>query len=259
MLPFSGYGPIDRGERRALLFAALFSCLFIVAIAFATPQPRRVTISTNNLKVPTPTTANTLRESQLSYVDPLERFRVTPEHFQQIDFNNYSYGLYTSSDGTKIPLNLRNTQFSLPNNSGWFSMRDVYYRDVTGDEIEEAIVRLSHVQCSNGSCYGGAELFYIFTMHNGKLKPIWEYETGTYAHGCGLKSFTLFYKHIALILFGDCPQPAMSDPSQPKFRAGGFTSILLEFDGRRFAQTSTEFFITPPTNVRDYEPKINIY
>lgn len=259
MLPFSGFGPIDRGERRALLFAALFSCLFIVVIAFASPHPRRVTVSTNYRTDPTRTTVNTFSEPQLSYMDPLERFRLTPKHFEQIDFNNYSYGPYTSSDGQKIPLNLQNSQLSLPNNSGWFAMKDVYYRDVTGDEVEEAIVRLSHVQCSDGSCNRGAERFYIFTMRNGKLKPIWEYETGNYAHGCGLKSFTLSYKHIALLLFGDCSPTAISDPGDAQFIAGGFTSILLEFDGGRFSQTSTEFFITPPTNVRDYEPTINIY
>lgn len=259
MLPFSGFGPIDGGERKALLFAAVFCCLFIVVLALARPHPRVKRVSTNNFKVPTPTTTNTFRESQPSNGDPLEKFRVKPQHFDKIDFLNYSYGPYTTSNGTKIPLHLQHSQLDLPNDSGWFALNDVYYKDVTGDEVEEAIVWLSHVQCSNGSCNGGSDMFYIFTMRNGKLKPIWEYETGNNANGCGLKFFTLSYKHLALVLFGECPKPAIDDPAETTFIAKGFTSILFEFDGRRFEQTSTEFFITPPTNIRNYEPTINIY
>jgi hypothetical protein len=259
MLPFSGYGPIDRTERRALLFAFLFSCLFMVVFVFARPHPRRMTTSTDDFKVPRPVVPQTFPEPKLSSGDLLERFRVTPAHFEQIDFMSRSYGPYTLPDGTKIDLSLKHSQRPLPNHSGWFALNDVYYRDVTGDEIEEAIVWLSRVQCRGGSCNDGTYLFYIYTMRNGMLKPLWQYETGSYAQGCGLRSFTVSSKYLALALFGDCAQRAVGDPGEANFIAGGFTSILLEFDGRRFAEQSSEYYITPPTNLHGYEPTINIY
>ena len=257
MLPFSKIGPIDRTERKALLFAALFSCLFIFIFAFARPHPRRTRRPSVNLTIPSPVTPNSFRESEVPVADSVETFRVSPEHFQQIDFKNHSYGPYTSSAGMKINLTLSHGELRLPDNSGGFALKDVYYRDVTGDGIEEAIVWLAHGQCS-GSC-NGTNLFYIYAVSNGKLKPIWEYETGSYRYGCGLKSLVVSGKELGLSVFGDCSLRATRDPSTSEFMALGFTSILLEFDGQRFAQRLTQFYITPPRNVMNYKPGIRIY
>jgi hypothetical protein len=60
------------------------------------------------------------------------------------------------------------------------------------------------------------------------------------------------------MLFGECPKPAIDHSGPANFSAGGFTHILLEFDGHRFTQKSTEFYITPPTDLHSYEPAINI-
>lgn len=259
MLPFSGFGPIDRSERKALLLAAVSSCLFIVVLAVAHPRPRpqRPRVSINDFTVPTPAPYK-LHERELPSADLLEPFRGKPEQFERIDFANHSYGPYTSANGTKIDLRLFHHELHLPNNAGWFALKDVYYRDVTGDGLEEAIVWLKHVPCDEGSCHGRTDLFYIYTMRNGMLKPIWEYETGSYAEGCGLRSVTLWQKQINLMLFGECPKPAMDPPSRTNLMSGGFTFILLEWDGRRFTQKSTDYFTTPPTDLRSYEPVINI-
>jgi hypothetical protein len=257
MFPFSKIGPVDGTDRKALLFAVLFSCLFIVIFAFALPHPRRIRRPSVNLTMPPPMTPNSFSESEGAVGDSLESFRVSPVHLQQIDFKNHSYGPYTSSAGMKINLTLSDGELRLPNNSGGFALKDVYYRDITGDGIEEAIVWLAHGQCS-GSC-NDANLFYVYTVRNGKLKPIWEYETGSYRYGCGLRSFILAAKEIGFSLFGDCSLRAIRDPSTSEFMALGFTSIILEFDGRRFAQRSTQFYITPPQNVKNYEPDIRIF
>ena len=258
MLPFSGFGPIDRSERKALLLAAVFSCLFIVVLAVARPHPRHTRRITNEIIPPTPTTPYKFHERELPSADLLAPFRAQPEQFERIDFANHSYGPYTSANGKKIDLRLFHHELHLPNNSGWFALNDVYYRDVTGDGLEEAFVWLKHLQCDEGSCHGRTDLFYIYTMRNGMLKPIWEYETGSYAEGCGLRSVTLWEKQINLMLFGECPKSAMDPPSPTNLMSGGFTFILLEFDGRRFTQKSTDYFTTPPTDLRGYEPVINI-
>ena len=258
MFPFSGFGPFDRTERKALLYAALFSCVFIAVIAVARPHPRRVRISTNDLRVPPPALPNTPHDRELSSVDLLEQFRVQPQQFDRISFGNFSYLPYTSADGKKIDLTLLHGELRLPNSSGWFDLKDVYYRDLTGDGLEEAIVWLTHLQCNEISCHGPTNLFYIYTVRNGMLKPIWQYETGSYSEGCGLRSVTLWEKQINLMLFGECPKAATDHPAPANYTSTGFTFILLEFDGQRFTQKSTEFFITPPTDLRSYKPVINI-
>jgi len=257
MLPFSGYGPIDSTERKALLCAALFSCLFIVVLGVARPRHRIQRTLTTDIGVPTPAPYR-VHESEPTYVRSLERFRVRPEQFEQVDFTNYSYGLHTLSNGKKVDLNLRHGLLELQKDSGWFELKDVYYADMTGDSREEAIVWLTHETC-NPSCDGGADLFYIYTESNGKLKRIWQYETGSRENECGLKSFILSEKQIVLELFGDCTQPAMNDSDHTKFVVQGSTSIRLEFDGWRFAQKSIDYFVTPPRNVRSYQPNIHIY
>jgi hypothetical protein len=259
MLPFSGFGPFDRTERKALLCAAGVSILFIFVFALARPRVRvKRTLTTEITVPPPPTTPYKTYESELPSKDLLEPFRVRPEQFEQIDFRNFSFGPYSSPDGKKIDLRLFHSVLRLPKGSGWFSLKDVYYRDITGDGLEEAIVWLTHVQCYEGSCSGRTDLFYIYTMRNGMLRPIWEYETGSYAEGCGLRSVTFWEKQINLMLFGDCPKPVMDQSGPANFRAGGFTHILLEFDGRSFTQKSSEFYTTPVTDLHSYEPAINI-
>jgi len=195
-------------------------------------------------------------QSGLAY--RLERFRVVPREFQEVDFRNYTYGLYKLSGGQIIDLSLWNGELELPDNLGSFTLKDVYYRDVTGDWKPEAIAWLSHVQCE-GPCDGGANIFYIYTVADGKLKPIWQYETGSYAYGCGLKSFTISGKQLVLELFGHCPKESIRDRGPAKFVAAGLTFIVLEFDGRQFAQHPIQYFDTSPHNVKNYEPAIRIF
>jgi len=259
MFPFFGFWPFDRTERKALLFAAVFSCLSIFAFSFARPHERRTKISIDTYRIPTPVAPNQSRGPGLPPVDVLNRFRLTPARFKQIDFANHSYGPYTSPDGTTIDLKLQHRELELPNSSGWFALKDVYFKDVTGDDKEDAVVWLSHVQCIEGSCNAGTNLFYIYTMRNGLLEPIWQYETASYEHGCGLRSFTVSYKHIMLALFGDCPKPPTDDPGPANYIADGFTFISLKFNGRGFTERSTDFFATRPTDLHSYQPAINIY
>ena len=257
MLPFSGFSSIGRSESKALIWAALFSCLFIVVLGVARPHKRHTRRLTNEIMVPTPA-PYTINEPDLSSLDSIAKFRIRPEQFDEVDFTSHSYGPFRLSDGQKIDLSLDHGLFELPNNAGWFELRDVFYTDMTGDGREEAIVRLFHETCS-GSCDGGANLFYIYTMRNGKLKQIWQYETGSYADGCGLQSFTAGGTQVVLELFGRCPGEKMNRPSPSKFIARDLTFILFEFDGRRFQQKSIEFFESSPSDVKNYEPGIRIY
>lgn len=262
MIPFRRYIPTDRAELKAVLFALVICGLFITFLtAVHEPSPRIRKASYNELVIPTPAAPDQLR--QLSDPPPPadlieEEFREVPEHFKNVDFKNYSYGPYALPNGGTLDLTLYNGELTLPLNPGWFSFRDVYYKDVTGDGKAEAIVRLSHVECGV-SCDGGTNLFYIYAVQNGRLKRIWEYETGSYAYGCGLKTFIVADKQLVLQLFGHCPKQGTDYPGPSKFVVEDFTYILFEFNGRRFVRNAIEFFPTPPTNVMNYQPTIRIF
>jgi len=249
MFPFSEIGPFDRTEKKALLVAFFFCAMFVGLLSVSAPA-KRVRKKPLTIVSTTPPPA-----SFEPPVDPLQRFRVPPENFWAFDFMNYSYGDYVSSDGKRLPLTLR--QGVLEENPGWFELKDVFYKDLTGDGIADAIVRMWHVQC-DGLC-NGTDLFYIYSTSNGKLKNLWRYETGTYTYGCGLKYAMFGNKQIVMELFGRCSTQAMVSPGPAKFLVEDSTFTVFEFDGHRFITKSAKYIIEPMRNVKHYEPEIRIY
>ena len=253
MFPFTEIGPFDRTEKKALLVAALFCAVFIVLLSVLAPVQR---VHQRPLSVVDTTPLTTPFEPPPPYVDPLERFRIVPGNFSEVDFQNFSYGVYSSPE--LKPLSLTLTEGKMWDDSGWFNLQDVYYKDITGDGSPEAIVRLLHLRC-HGSCDGGSDVFYIYSRRNGKLKNIWRYETGSYAYGCGLKSFTLGDKVILMELFGRCSTQAMVSPGPAKFLVEDFTFAVFEFDGRQFLTKSMKYITEPLSNVKNWQPEIRIY
>lgn len=254
MFPFTRLTPIDSTERKALLGAVVGSLLFITLVMCVGPSNDTSRVGVPRYKKVV--VSEPLPLPPVSSADSFAEYRIKPRDFYGFDFWNYSYGVYTSRDGKqKIPLTLVNSDLKLPNDS--FSLKDVYYRDVTGDGEPEAIVWLSHVHCSD-SCDGGSNLFYIYAVQDHKLKPVWQFETGSYAYGCGLKSLTISGRKTVVELFGHCTA-GMEDPGATKFKASGLTYMLLEFDGRGYRQTSSEIVETPETTVKNYEAAVLIY
>ena len=246
---------MDRSERKALWLAIAAGSLFIVTLAVAhTPAVRKHRVNHKFLEPSAPTKhlePETLRELNESY-------RVVPGDFKNIDFNNYRYGVYAFPNGPETDLTLFWGELKLPDDLGSFELKDVYYKDVTGDRQPEAIVRLSHVKCA-GTCDGGSNLLYIYSKRDGKLTRIWAYETGSYANGCGLKSVMLGNKQLVLELFGRCPKPAMENPGSQKFVVEDLTIILFEFDGDRFLTKTMEYVPEPARSVKNYEPDFQLY
>lgn len=253
MFPFSKIGPFDRTEIKALLVAFLFCAMFVGLLSVSVPAKR---VRKKPLTIVSTTPSTPLFEPPAPpHIDPLQTFRVAPENFWAFDFMNFSYGDYVSSDGEPRPLTLR--QGVQENNPGWFELKDVFYKDLTGDGIAEAIVRLWHVQCDD-RC-NGTDLFYIYTTRNGKLKDLWRYETGTYTYGCGLKDVTFGHKQIVIELFGRCSRQAMVSPGPAKFLVEDSTFTVFEFNGSRFIIKSAKYIVEPMRNVKNWIPEIRIY
>jgi len=258
MLPFNDYGPIDPTERKALMIAGLCCFVFINFLSLVHRPAAKIRKVTTTVTIPAPISPSQLLDENPSAGNLLARYRVVPQNFKHVDFRNHSYGSYAYPNAKEIDLKLTQSEMQLPENAGWFALQDVFYKDFTGDGKPEAIVRLSHVECG-GSCDGGADLFYIYTQRNGQLKTLWQYETGSYAYGCGLRSFTVNRRQLVLELFGRCPKPAMEDPGTSKFLAKDLTFIVFKYDGQRFERSMIEYFETGTENVKNYEPLIYIF
>jgi len=252
MFPFTEFGPFDRTERKALLVAFFFCAVFIGLLSVSAPEKRARKKPLTIVDTPLPTAQY---EPPPPFTPPLEKFRLQPEIFWNFDFMNFSYGKYVSSDGKSQALNIQ--RGLLNGEKEWFEVKDVFYKDLTGDGVAEAIVRLSHVKCDGDWC-DGSDLFYIYTLRNGKLTNLWRYETGTYAYGCGLKSLMLGDKQVVVELFGRCSSQAMVSPGPAKFLVEDATLTIFEFNGRRFMTKSARYFIEPMRNVQHWEPVILI-
>ncbi|HJU91891.1 MAG TPA: hypothetical protein VJ656_03060 [Pyrinomonadaceae bacterium] len=183
--------------------------------------------------------------------DPNDKFRIIPEEFAQVDFGNWQYG----------PVALVQGEYE----SAWkegggetFSLKDVFYTDVTGDGKPEAIVNLSYLQCG-GSCDGGSDLFYVYQKSKTGVRKIWTYETGSMAYGCGLKSFTIRKKQIAIEMFGHCWESASSFETSGKFMVRDVTRSVFHFNGKRFVKRLTEVTAAPIRDVKNYTPEVNIH
>lgn len=192
----------------------------------------------------------TARVKEVLGDSPLYRYlypnSIPPKHFQHIDFKNHDfrYG------------RLANGEYEFEG-GGWFSLKNVYYTDLTGDNVAEAIVMLSVVRCG-GSCDGGSTLVYVYEAREKGLQTIWEYETGSIAYGCGLKSFAAESKQIVMELFGRCQRPKQETSGRGKFQIEDMTRITFKLNGRRFVRRKIEFISTGVNDTKNYKPAILI-
>ncbi|HET6978463.1 MAG TPA: hypothetical protein VFI24_19185 [Pyrinomonadaceae bacterium] len=190
--------------------------------------------------------------------DGNEPYRFVPASFSGIDFSNRSYGTYTFPDGKHIDLELVSGQFRLfLEQRHFFNIRDVFYADVTGDSIPEAIVRLSHLRCIN-TCDGAADLFYIYALEKGVLQELFHYETGNTDSGCGLKSFKTRKKQVSLEMFGECPRFADIPKASKSVVVDRVTRLEFSYEGDRFTLNRKRIFpITTESDV-SYATEVRI-
>jgi hypothetical protein len=180
------------------------------------------------------------------------------DNFHGIDFKNRSYP-YRFSWGKRINVPLKNGryEYDFRTERGWFELSNVYVINLTNDGRPEAIVMLSHVACGV-SCDGGSALFYIYSFDSHRLRPLWQFETGDLAYGCGLKSFTAKRSTLTVELFGRCSQRNRTESSTGKFQIKDLTRVTLKTNGSRFVVRKRQFVSVPERSVLNYEPQINV-
>jgi hypothetical protein len=188
-----------------------------------------------------------------------ERTSLVPNDFKQIDFKNYAFP-YKDYNGKRrnVPLKNGEYEYDFADERGWFTFEDVAYVDMTNDGRSEAIVMLEHVTCG-ASCDGGAGLFYIFSAQRNKLESLWQYETGSGAYGCGLKSIIVKGGRVNLELFGRCIHGNNPPAGLAKFLVKDLTRIAFGWNGREFVTTRKKIIASPVRDLKNYLPVISIH
>jgi len=191
-------------------------------------------------------------------IHSVARTATVSDDFNGIDFKNFSYP-YRLSSGKHLNFRLKNGQYEydFPNARGLVELQHVYIADVTSDRRPEAIVMLLHATCG-ASCDGGSALFYIYSFRRGRLTPLWQYETGSFGYGCGLKTFSAKRGTMTLELFGRCSRRNQTDSSTGKFLVKDVTRLTFKSNGDGFVLRKRQFFSSPESDVRNYEPQFTV-
>ncbi len=202
-----------------------------------------------------------------------EKKKDIPPEFRSIDFENFSYpisfNLAYTPDVRRRTVQLKDGTHEYQNRNGlggaMYKLDDVDYVDLTGDGQKEAIVQLSQTICG-GSCDGGSDFFYFYSIANGKPRLLSRLETGSAGYDCGLKFFILKKQVLNLETFRVCRfngvefKPASDDPEETggKFLTNRFTRFVLRFNRNRFVLSQRKVFPCPEEDRRSYQPKFEI-
>ena len=101
-------------------------------------------------------------------------------------------------------------------------------------------------------------MFFVYTSREAALKEIWQYETGSLAYGCGLKSFKITKKKLVMETFGRCPKEATEYPGPGKFMVDDMTRTTFRFNGKRFTKRQTKFLSVPTRDVKNYQALVQV-
>ncbi len=255
MNSFKGSGMADRAELRAVVFALASCFIFIGFLVAINRSPSRIVASTTKIHIspPPPPPAPRITERP---ADRNQMFRIVPTNFMGVDFENRSYGDYRSPNGAKRELVLTDGGFrEFGDTSQWFNLNDVFYTDLTGDGVPEAIVMMTHIECSP-TCDAGKNLLYVFSETDG-LKEILKYESGSGMEGCSLRSLTVKNGRMALELFGRCPNPEPSNILDISERYD-LTRVEFSFNGTKLVEKGKTFRTVPNRNEVNYGVDVRI-
>jgi hypothetical protein len=194
---------------------------------------------------------------------PPAKDKTTPSAFREIDFKNSSYPI----SGTR-PIRLKSGKYEFTHHkalgNGWLDFKDVKYFDLTADDNEEALVHLVLVSCG-GSCDGGSDLFYVYSIQKNRLTLLWRIEMGSLAYGCGLRSLDVRKGAMTIEGFRVCKLRGTvfetiddSDAGAGKFTAAEFTRFQFEVKGRKLTLKKHEVLPNPQPDVKNYQAKISI-
>jgi hypothetical protein len=192
------------------------------------------------------------------------KFRVAPEEFKEIDFENFRFRNLSGLDYRQSRyITLKNGEFEYEEKNilggTRYSLGEIFYVDLAGNEKKEAVVFVYSLSCG-ASCDGGSATIYFYSAENNKPILLGMIQTGSTAYGCNTKSFAIRNKTIYLEQFGRCNGSINEDNHlySSKFCVKDLTKTVYYFQNSKFVKTANNVEVTPETNVMNYFPEISI-
>jgi hypothetical protein len=214
----------------------------------------------NKWQPPPAATSDSDPEERTRLESQNEKFREVPEEFKSVDFKNFRFR--NASKGYRqsksIPLKDGEYEYEDTKSTGGtdYSLDDVFYLDLTGDNKKEAVVFLSSVTCG-GSCSGAGSTIYFFSAGNSKPTELATLDTGCPSCGCDLKSFSIANKEIRIEQFG-CTDHKESDSPGCKFCIEDRRITTYRFRGNKLRKISTQTVNTDMVDVMNHYAEISI-
>ena len=185
-----------------------------------------------------------------------------PPAFAKVDFRNHTY---QTLERRSVTLRNGKAVFPYEHMGGEsYDFRKVYFVDLMGKEIPEAIVELTRVECG-GSCDGGSQLFYIYSIEQDRLRLMQRIEFGSIAYDCGLMSFLLNKRSLTVETANSCrfkndAFQLFQDPDggDNKFRATTYSHFDFELEHNRFVLKKRKVLPNPQPDTRNYPARIEI-
>jgi len=182
------------------------------------------------------------------------KYEIVPDEWKAVNFNNFSYPVKRM----KGFIHLKNGEFEYSNREEYDNQfgegGGSYYVDLTGDNVKEAVVFVSAVACG-GSCDGGSEIIYFYSMQNKKLGLLGRIESGSRAYGCSLKSFTIKNKEIIIEQFGRCQKDSSKNEDKDyscKFCVKDLTVSTYIFENRKLKKKFSKIISTPEVEIKNF-------
>lgn len=183
-----------------------------------------------------------------------EKFLETPKEFKNVDWDNFKFDNIRLKNGELEILDKEHAGGTT------YSLLSVYYVDLSGDSIKEAVVSLGKLSCG-GSCGGWSETIYFYSSLNGKPKLLDKIVTGCRSCGCSIKSLKIQNKKIILEQFGNCIEKTDSDytNSSCKFCIKNLTNSTYSFNNNsKLVRESVNVAETDVFNIMNYISEVSI-
>lgn len=183
-----------------------------------------------------------------------EKFRIVPDEFKNIDFENFKYPSARLKNGE-----YEEADKYIGGTTYYFD--EVFFIDLVNDSKKEAVALLNVVSCG-GSCDGGSSIIHFYSSRKDKPKLIDWIGFGSRSGGCSLKSLKVINKKIHIEQFGKCTKNPSYEENRVytcKFCVNDLTRSVYSIKNSGLVRESIEEIETPETDVMNYSAEISIY
>lgn len=150
---------------------------------------------------------------------------------KKVDFKNFSFPIaIDAEDDKEKTLTLKDGKAEKTKDSMGAELGEVQYADLTGDNMEEAVINLG----LTGEKDAKSNMVYVYTLENEKPKLLWNFETKA-GDKVGLKEIKAADGKLLVEMFGDVKfEKGNFEVAESKEATDKTTKIELQWKEKQF-------------------------